>query len=165
VSDAGSDSGSGNFSTRRLQTLFEQHIPLAREMGAEVRRWTGDTLELAAPLEPNRNHHGTFFGGSTSALGILAGWSLVHLLCLEAGLDAEIVIQRAAMRYAAPAPGPLMARSLRPAPESWRRFLSGYSRHGLARIRVRVELHCGGLQVAHLDASYAAIRATDPDTP
>ncbi|MBT8402504.1 MAG: thioesterase domain-containing protein [Gemmatimonadetes bacterium] len=152
-----------SFSARRLQRMLQDHIPLAREMGAEVQRWTGDVLELTAPLEPNLNHHGTFFGGSASALGILAGWSLVHLSCLEAGLDAEVVIQRVAVRYVAPAPGPVMARSYRPDPTAWRRFEAGYRRHGLARLRVRVELHCGGLQIARLETAYAAIRATDPD--
>jgi thioesterase domain-containing protein len=120
-------------------------------------------LEVAAPLEPNLNHHGTFFGGSASALGILAGWSLVHLSCLEAGLEAEVVIQRVSVRYAAPAPGPVTARSYRPEAAAWRRFEAGFRRHGLARLRVRVELHCGGLSIARLDAAYAAIRATDPD--
>ena len=38
----------------------------------------------------------------------------MHLSCLEAGLNAEVVIQRVAVRYAAPAPGPVMARSHRP---------------------------------------------------
>lgn len=153
------------FSTRRLQRLLQDHIPLAREMGAEVQRWTGDVLELTAPLEPNLNHHGTFFGGSASALGILAGWSLVHLACLEAGLDAEVVIQRVAMRYSAPAPGPVSARSFRPGPAAWRRFRSGYERHGLARLRVHVELDCGGLRIANLEASYAVVRSADPDAP
>lgn len=154
-----------SFPVRRLQTLLHEHIPLAREMGAEVRGWDGEALEVVAPLAPNVNHHGTFFGGSASALGILAGWGLVHLLCLEGGLDAEVVIQRVAVRYAAPAPGPLTARARRPDALSWRRFSSGFRRNGLARLRVRVELDCGGIRVATVEAAYGAVREPGTGTP
>jgi thioesterase domain-containing protein len=126
-------------------------------MQAELRRWGADGLEMAAPLEPNLNHHGTFFGGSASALGILAGWSLVHLLTMEEGLEVQIVIQRVEIRYSAPAPGPLVARAEMPTPAAWERFVAMHQRHGLARLRVRVGLFCEGADVAVVDASYAAM--------
>lgn len=151
-----------SFPVRRLQALLHDEIPLAREMEAEVVSWTDQGLSIAAPLGPNSNHHGTFFGGSASALGILAGWSLVHLLVLEAGLEAEIVIQRVAVRYSSPAPGPMVARALPPDPSSWQRFATGYRRNGLARLRVRVQLMCEGRVVATLDAAYAAIGPESP---
>ena len=146
-----------NFAVRRLQTLLHEQIPLARDMQAELRRWDGDGLEMAAPLEPNLNHHGTFFGGSASALGILSGWSLVHLLTMEEGLEVQIVVQRVAIRYSAPAPGPLVARAEIPAAAAWKRFVAMHRRHGLARLRVRVSLVCEGDEVAVVDASYAAM--------
>lgn len=148
------------FPVRRLQTLLHEQIPLAREMGAEVRSWGSEGLEIEAPLAPNLNHHGTFFGGSASALGILAGWSLVHLLTLDAGLDAEIVIQRADVRYSAPAPGGMVARAMPPGPEQWARFRRGFERRGMARLRVRVALLCAGTEVAILEAAYAAVGAS-----
>lgn len=145
------------FPIRRLQALLHQQIPLAREMAAQILRWDAVGLDMAAPLEPNVNHHGTFFGGSAAALGILAGWSLVHLACLDEGLEGEIVIQRVAMRYAAPAPGPVVARAHRPEARAWTRFVSGFRRHGRARMRVGVELSCAGVLVATLDAAYGAV--------
>lgn len=126
-------------------------------MAAEVRSWGDEGLEIGAPLAPNLNHHGTFFGGSASALGILAGWSLVHLLTLDAGLDGEIVIQRAAVRYSTPAPGAMVARALPPTPEQWARFRTVFARRGMARVRVRVLLLCNDTEVAALDASYAVV--------
>lgn len=126
-------------------------------MGAEVRSWNSNGLEIDAPLLPNLNHHGTFFGGSASALGILAGWSLVHLLTLDAGLDAEIVIQRAGVRYTAPAPGPMTARALPPTDAQWTRFSGTFERRGMARLRVRIVLSSVGSEVATLDAAYAVI--------
>lgn len=151
-----------SFAVRRLQTLLHEQIPLAREMEAEVRSWNDDGLELAAPLEPNVNHHGTFFGGSASALGILAGWSLVHLMALEDGLEAEIVIQRVAVRYSTPARGPMVARALHPDRDAWSRFGKGFRRSGMARIRIRVQLVCETEVVATLDAAYAAVAGESP---
>ena len=145
------------FAVRRLQAMLHEQIPLAREMQAELMGWGVDGLEMTAPLGPNLNHHGTFFGGSASALGILAGWSLVHLLAMEEGLEVAIVIQKVAMRYSAPAPGALVARAERPPQASWDRFLAVYRRFGVARLGVRVALACEGDRVAVLDASYAAI--------
>ncbi len=144
------------FAVRRLQELLHEQIPLAREMKAELRNWGESGLEMTAPLEPNLNHHGTFFGGSAAALGILTGWSLVHLLTMEEGLEVAIVIQRVAIRYSAPAPGPLVARATRPSDMALKRFLATHRRHGLARMRVRVALECEGARVAVVDASYAA---------
>jgi thioesterase domain-containing protein len=149
-----------NFAVRRLQALLHEQIPLAREMQAELLQWGEGGLEMVAPLEPNLNHHGTFFGGSASALGILAGWSLVHLLTMEEGMEVAIVIQRVAIRYSAPAPGPLLARADLPTAAAWDRFLAVYRRRGLARLRVRVTLLCEGERVAVVDASYAATAHT-----
>lgn len=143
------------FAIRRLQTLLHEQIPLAREMQAEVRSWGEAGLEMAAPLGPNLNHHGTFFGGSASALAILAGWSLVHLLAMEEGLEVAIVVQRVSIRYSAPAPGALVARAAPPSPAAWTRFEAVRRRFGLGRLRVSIALLCEGHQVAMVDASYA----------
>ncbi|MEQ9569821.1 MAG: YiiD C-terminal domain-containing protein [Longimicrobiales bacterium] len=153
---------SDSFPARRLQSLLREQIPLAREMAVDVCSWGDDGLEVTAPLGPNVNHHGTFFGGSAAALGILAGWSLVHLLALEDGLEADIVIQRVAVRYTEPAPGPIVARALHPDPATWRRFGAGYRRNGMARLRVRVRLMCEDRLVATLDAAYAATARESP---
>ena len=55
-------------------------------MAVSVKAVTTDTVILAAPLEPNINHKHTVFGGSASALGILAAWSLLHVRLVDAGL-------------------------------------------------------------------------------
>lgn len=142
------------FSIRRLEALLHEQIPLAREMMAEVLSWDDSGLEMAAPLGPNMNHHGTFFGGSASALAILAGWSLVHLLAMEEGMEVAIVVQRVGIRYSAPAPGSLVARAMPPSEAAWRRFTATYRRFRLARLRVSIALSCEGERVAAADASY-----------
>lgn len=148
---------SDDFPARRLQSILREQIPLAREMDAVVRSWGAHGLEIEAPLAPNLNHHGTFFGGSAAALGILAGWSLVHLLTLDAGLDVDIVIQRSEIRYAAPAPGAVVAHARAPDAALWDRFLSRFSRANRARLPLEVRLRCESVEVAQLEAAYAVL--------
>jgi thioesterase domain-containing protein len=142
------------FQLRRLQDLVHEHIPMARAMQARVVALDSRGLHLEAPLEPNANHHGTFFGGGAAALGVLAGWGMAHLKALEAGLDADVIIQRTAVRYLTPAPGALRAVALEPGAEAVGRAVTGYRRHGLSRLRVTVELECAGTVVARLESAY-----------
>ena len=48
---------------------------------------------LTAPLAPNINHRETVFGGSASAVTILAAWSMLHLGLAAEGLGSRLVIQ------------------------------------------------------------------------
>src|SRR3989344_2448014 len=49
---------------------------------------------LSAPLAPNINHRETVFGGSASAVAILAAWSMLHLRLSAEGLGSRLVVQR-----------------------------------------------------------------------
>lgn len=58
-----------------LQAYLHRQIPLSAAMQVSVVSATLDSVVLSAPLAPNINHKYTAFGGSVSALGILAAWS------------------------------------------------------------------------------------------
>ena len=70
----------------QLQLYLHQHIPLSAAMQVRVLAATPDEVLLQAPLAPNINHRETVFGGSASALAILAAWSLVHTRMRAQGL-------------------------------------------------------------------------------
>jgi thioesterase domain-containing protein len=61
-----------------LEEYLHGHIPLSRAMQVSVRELTDELVVLGAPLAPNMNHRSTVFGGSASALAILAAWSLLY---------------------------------------------------------------------------------------
>ncbi len=79
-----------------ITAYLHAHIPVTRSLGAAAVRWDGAALALRAPLAPNLNHRGTAFGGSMSALAILAGWGVVHLALRARGLETRLVVQRSA---------------------------------------------------------------------
>ena len=92
-----------------LTTYLRTNIPLTIAMEVSAIRVAPDTVVLEAPLAPNINHRKTVFGGSASALGILAAWSLVHLRLADTKLEHRLVIQRNTMSYDAPIEGTFTA--------------------------------------------------------
>lgn len=119
-----------------LERYLHDHIPLSRAMAVEVVSTEPDSVWLRAPLAPNINHRDTVFGGSASALAILAAWSLLHQRLRAEGLDSRLVIQRNTMEYEQPVAGAFQARSALVAPQQWSQFTRMLARKGKARIVV-----------------------------
>lgn len=140
-----------------LQEYLHEHIPLSAAMQAIVRSVSADAVILDAPLAPNINHRDTVFGGSASALAILAAWSLIHTRLASIGVSCRLVIQRNSVEYTAPMPGDFSATVRLAEPTSWERFLRTLERRGRARIEVACELTSGGAVCGQFVGSFVAI--------
>lgn len=116
-----------------------------------------DTVTLRAPLAPNINHRETVFGGSASALAILAGWSLLHVRLASAGLSSRLVIQRNTMEYDHPIADAFTARSCIQSAAAWERFAAMLKRKGRARLTVACVLQCNGLIAGRLEGEFVAL--------
>ena len=77
-----------------LQTFLHKEIPLTKDMGLEIKQFNGENILLKAPLINNINDKGSVFGGSSSALMIIAAWSLIKLNCEESQIEADIVVHK-----------------------------------------------------------------------
>lgn len=77
-----------------FQNILHQEIPLTNDMGLELIKFNGLTLQVKAPLQNNINDKGSVFGGSSSALMIIAAWSLIKLNCQNNDIQADIVIHK-----------------------------------------------------------------------
>ena len=119
-----------------LQEYLHDHIPLSAAMQVSVVEVGPDSIVLSAPLAPNINHRDTVFGGSASALAILAAWSLLHTRLKSSGLSSRLVIQRNTMSYELPIAGEFTARSRISGPGAWELFTRMLQRKGRARISV-----------------------------
>jgi len=85
-----------------LQQLLNDGIPLTNAMRLAIREVTPNVLHITAPLESNRNVHGTAFAGSLYALGMLTAWTLItHFLRLR-NLDAVMVQKSGQIDYRRP---------------------------------------------------------------
>ena len=94
-----------------FQRRIREAIPLADSMKLEAIEVSSEKVILKAPFAPNRNNHGTVFGGSIATLMLLTGWAL-----LQPRMDEEVpgslaVIARSDVSYRAPVEGDLYART------------------------------------------------------
>jgi len=140
-----------------LEHYLHDHIPLSAAMQAHVLLLSPEAVVLGAPLGPNINHRQTVFGGSASALAILAAWSLLHTRLKSEGISTRLVIQRNTMRYDKPLTGAFRARALAPSADDWGAFTRMLRRKGRARITVRATLLGEDGEAGELDGEFVAL--------
>lgn len=141
-----------------LQRYLHDHIPLSAAMQVEVVGASEEGVVLRAPLGPNINHRETVFGGSSSALAILAAWSLVHVRLRGAGIPGRIVIQRNTMVHNLPILGAFTARSRIGDPKSWLRFLRLLERRGRARVVVSAVIEYDGAVAGVFEGAFVGLK-------
>lgn len=143
-------------SVEELESYLHEHIPLSSAMGVSAVSVESESVVLRAPLAPNINHRDTLFGGSASAVAILAAWSLLHVRLLESGAESRLVIQRNTMEYDLPVTGDFTARSHLADPARWQAFLRMLTRKGRARIAAVALLEQDGRVVGRLLGEFVA---------
>lgn len=144
-------------SPMELERYLHDHIPLSKAMQVSVVEAGDAAVVLRAPLEPNINHRETVFGGSASALAILAAWSLLHRRLCGEGLVCRLVIQRNTMAYELPILGEFTARAQLDPHKEWATFLRMLARKGKARITVIAVLEQGGQRVGGFSGEFVAL--------
>jgi thioesterase domain-containing protein len=135
---------------------LQRSIPLVAAMRLRVLRNAAGSIELLAPLEPNRNHQGAAFGGALATLGIVSGWALLQQELERAALPTRVVVQRSECDYLVPVDAEFASRS-ELEPQEWERFVSTLRKRGRARITVRSSLHCGGREAVRHSGTFVAM--------
>jgi thioesterase domain-containing protein len=140
-----------------LQRYLHERIPLARAMEVEVRDATPERVEVFAPLAPNINHRDTVFGGSASAVAILAAWSAVYVRMRAEGRAGRIVIRRSKMAYEKPILDGFTAAARPPEEAAWQKAVTALGKGRPARIHVSATLECRGEPVGALDGEFVVM--------
>ena len=140
-----------------LEGYLHSHIPLSRHLGVRVGHASFDGVRLLAPLEPNLNHRKTGFGGSISAVAILAGWSLLWCRLRERTGGHNIVIQHNTVDYVAPVTADFSATCNAPSEMAWGRFQRAFDQRGRARIHLAATVDVADLQVATFTGWFVAL--------
>ena len=140
-----------------LEAYLRERIPLTRAMAVEVRSAGIGGVEVYAPLAPNINHRDTVFGGSASAVAIVAAWSALHVRMRAAGLDVRLVIRRNTMSYERPIATGFTATAAPPVGDAWDKLVATVERGRRARVNVHAQLHCEGHVVGELDGEFAVL--------
>lgn len=142
-----------------IEAFLHEKIPLTRAMGVRVERSDRDGFVLTAPLVLNYNHLGTAFGGSLSAISMVAGYGF--LWQRVESRDCHIVIKESTIRYRRPLAGDIRAICESPEEAELERFLGKYARAGKAGIQLRVTIHTGDEVAVEFDGVFVALK--DPE--
>ncbi len=145
-------------SPSEVEAYLYDHIPLSAAMGVRVVSCDATGVILGAPLEPNINHRATVFGGSASAVAILAAWTWLNFALRDAGHPARLVIQKNTVDYIAPITGEFTARCDAPSTVVFEKFLRTFLRHGKSRLEVSATLIREGKVVTTFTGDYVAIK-------
>jgi thioesterase domain-containing protein len=140
-----------------LQSYLHERIPLSRAMAVEVRVAGPEGVTLYAPLEPNINHRDTVFGGSASAVAILAAWSAIYVRMRAETRAGRIVIRRSSMAYERPIVAGFAARAVAPDDVSWSKAMKSLDKGRPARMHVISTLECRGEPVGALDGEFVVL--------
>ncbi len=142
---------------RELEQFLHEHIPLSKAIGIKVQVSNAERVVLSAPLTPNLNHQSTVFGGSASAVAILAAWALVYVRLRQAGLQGRLVIQKNTMTYERPIADKFIASSSVGDPSAWTKFQEVFKRKQRARISIKVTIRCKGEKVGEMNGDFVAL--------
>jgi thioesterase domain-containing protein len=125
-------------------------------MGLRVMLAEPGCMRVSLPLAPNRNPHGTLFGGALAAVGLATGWLLLHTEIERAGLIAMLVGQRGDCEFLAPGEADCIAES-RVEPEPLAAFIGRLRNHGRARMTLETVIRVGEQVIARHAGTYVAL--------
>ncbi|HAH44418.1 YiiD C-terminal domain-containing protein [Gimesia sp.] len=144
------------FDVEEVTAYLHQHIPVTRAMQFSVLPVSEGALKLSAKLTPNLNHQETAFGGSIASLGILAGWTLIHLR-LRADLQKyKIVIQKSEIEFLRPIESDFTAECPVPDDRVWSLFHDSLQRKQRGRIALESTVKVNGQIAAVIKGIFVA---------
>lgn len=141
---------------QELQAALAHHIPLTLALGLEVAEASPKLVRLSFPLDPNRNHQHTAFGGSLYAAAVLAGWSLLWCVLNSEGADAEVIIAASQERFVKPV-GAAFTSECRAPEAALAGALRTLRRRGMARAELESGILCGGEACVLFKGSYGLL--------
>lgn len=141
----------------QLERYLHEHVPLSRHMGLRVHSATPECVEIALPLAPNVNPHGTIFGGAQAATCLVGGWMILFAAFQRAGIDAAVVGKEAHCEFLAPATGDCVAVTTCTAVDL-DALLTRFEEQGRARQELITVIRNGSVEVARHRGLYTALR-------
>ena len=123
-----------------LIRLLSEEIPLSNAIGVKIKHKSSAGVTLTAPLELNRNHLETAFGGSLTTLLILACYAWLFDKMDHSGIQCHVLIQEGQTKYLLPVKEDLVAICKRPDERKFQKFFEGFMRKGVGRINLEATI-------------------------
>jgi thioesterase domain-containing protein len=142
-----------------LQNYLAENIPITTAMGIKVVIASPERVLLECPLEQNRNHRGTGFGGSIASIATLAGWAWIWVMMRERTSPPNIVIAKSSIEYDQPVDAAFSAELRPPSDAQIKTFIESFDRRGSARIELKVDVLCRGDEAALFTGTYVVVKS------
>lgn len=140
-----------------MEKLLHHEIPLSRAMGVIVKDVSATMLRLHLPLQPNHNHKGTLFGGSSYAACALACYGLFLAGLREKGINTnDVVAGEGNIRYFAPIQQDSIVEASWGLEDARVDFFNNLSRWKKARIEMRAQISLNGKVCVEFAAQFIA---------
>jgi thioesterase domain-containing protein len=123
-----------------LEKYLRYQIPLVDTIGVKVIHATQEFVKLQAPLEPNRNHLGTAFGGSTYSISVLACYTWLFNLLDEKNIKTHVVIKKGQIQYFHPVNTDMISICKSPDAQDLEQFLNTLGRKKRAKLTLKSEV-------------------------
>lgn len=137
-----------------LEQTWHRTIPMSAAMNLAVASFSEHALLCHCDLNFNKNLHNTMFAGSIYTLATLTGWGWLHLMLAKQGLNADIVLGKADIRYHAPLAGVAYAKV---DSDIVKLDTEQLSEKGKVRVLITVEVFCGDTLAATFSGNYFAL--------
>lgn len=117
-----------------LQDFIYDQIPLSRHLGVKINKI--DELEaiVTAPLEINRNHMNTAFGGSLQAILVLSAYAWLFQIMKQNSHSCHVILQESNYEFLKPVCEDITAICRAPKESQMQKFLDTFAKKKKARI-------------------------------
>ncbi|MHC5224823.1 YiiD C-terminal domain-containing protein [Ignatzschineria sp. LJL83] len=125
-----------------LADWLPREIPISQSLALMPVEFRENQLTFSIPLEQNRNHMHTGFGGSLYTSALLVGWSWLHLKLKEMGFheNIHIVIQNANIQYPKPMTEDSLAICTGVSDQAWGKFSKMLHKFGKGRLTIDTKI-------------------------
>ncbi len=141
--------------TQVLQNTWREPIPISDAMGIKVQSYTDWQFSTKADLKANLNLHNSMFAGSIYSMATLTGWGATYLALKELGLEGDIVLADANIKYLKPLTTAPAATVIIAECEG---DLAALNNEGKAKYRVPVSVFDGDKLVAKFDGQFVVVK-------
>lgn len=139
-----------------IEETMLSKIPLLASMKAKVFQLSDLEFSIEAPLDPNKNHLMSAFGGSIAALATAAGWGMLMGELKKGNISASVVVVKSSIKYLQPVMSDFIASCSKESIVQWTGFFDKLKTNSHSKIKLCVKVVCGGQVCAVLEGTFLA---------
>ena len=148
------------YSNLELERMMRDEIPLCNAMDLSVEQLTECNILISAPMDVNRNHHGSFFAGSLYSLSAITGWGLATNYAHSHYPGSGVVVRKAEIEYFHPVVDDRISLSCHmPDVDSMPAFLERIESRDSARLNLSVEIYSLDKLAVSFNGTFTVLKA------